>query len=124
LGASSAYRIIKKVVKLFPYKIQMQQNRHEADKARRVGFCYDFKRSLEDSQPVPQNTWFSDEAHFHLNGYMSRQNMYVWASDHQHNILETPLHWKNMWDAVSASGITVFTSITLTHIFSIFAIKN
>jgi hypothetical protein len=58
----------KKDVKLFPYTVQMQQDLHVANETRRVDFCYDFKISLEDSQPMPQNIWFTGEAHFHLNG--------------------------------------------------------
>jgi hypothetical protein len=67
LGASLTYRITSDV-KLFPYKIQMQQAILEADIARRVDFCGNFKLFLEDNAAVLQNIWFSDEAHFHLNG--------------------------------------------------------
>jgi hypothetical protein len=55
-------------MKLFPYRIQMQQTLLEADKARRVDFCSDFKMFLEDNAAVLQSIWVSDEAHFHLNG--------------------------------------------------------
>jgi hypothetical protein len=77
LGASSTYRIIPDDVKLFSYRIQMQQALVEGDKAKRVDFCGDFKMLLEDNTAVLQSTWFSDEAHFHLNGYVNKQNMCV-----------------------------------------------
>jgi hypothetical protein len=55
----------------FSHKIQMQQALHEA-KARRVDFCGDFKMFLEDNPTVPPSICFSDEAHFHLNGYVNK----------------------------------------------------
>jgi hypothetical protein len=70
----------------------MQQALLEDDKARVVDFCVDFKMFLEDNAAVLQSIWFSDEAHFHLNSYVNNQNMCVWASKHQHNIMETLLH--------------------------------
>jgi hypothetical protein len=69
MGASSAYRII-------PY-VKPQQAVCEADKASRVDFCGDFEMCFEDSPAVPSSIWFSDEAHFHLNGCMAKQNTCV-----------------------------------------------
>jgi hypothetical protein len=92
LGASSTYRIIREDIKLFPYRIQMQQALFEADKARKVDFYGDLMMLLEDNAAVLQSIWLSDEAHFHLSGFVNKQNMRVWASEHPHNIMETPLH--------------------------------
>jgi hypothetical protein len=55
-----------------PYKIQMQQTLCEADKARRIDFCGNFKMFLEDNPTVPQSIWFSDNAQFHLHSYMNK----------------------------------------------------
>jgi hypothetical protein len=52
----------------------MQQALLDADKAKRIDFCGDFKMFLEDNAAVLQIIWFSDEAHLHLNGYVSKQN--------------------------------------------------
>jgi hypothetical protein len=67
--SSSAWAV--QGVKLFPYKIQMQQACQGSDEARRG----DFKVFLEDSPAVPQSMLFNDEASFHLNGYVNKQNM-------------------------------------------------
>jgi hypothetical protein len=75
-------------VKQFPYRIQMQQALLEADKARNVDFSGDFQIFLENIAAVLQSIWFSDEAHFHLNGHVSKWNMHLWASEHPHNIME------------------------------------
>jgi hypothetical protein len=46
------------------------------------------KMFLEDNPAVPQSIWFINEDHFHLNGYVNKWNMHVWASEHPHNIME------------------------------------
>jgi hypothetical protein len=40
--------------KLFPYKIKMQQDLHEANTVRRVDFCGDLEMFLEENPAVPQ----------------------------------------------------------------------
>jgi hypothetical protein len=106
LGSIINNRIIQEDVKLFPYRIQMQQALVKANKARRVDFCSNFKIFFEYNAAVLQSIWFSDEAHFHLNGYVNRQNMLLWASQHLHNIMETPLHPQKctVWCTLSTSG--------------------
>jgi hypothetical protein len=97
--------IILKDVKLFPYKIEMKQTLYQADKARGVEYCGEFNMFLEGSPAVPQSIWFNDEAHFDLNGCVNNQNICVWASEHHHNIMETPLHPEKctVWCALSTS---------------------
>jgi hypothetical protein len=90
---------------IIPYKIQMQQAFHEANKARRVYLCGNFKMFLEDNPAVSRSIWFSDETFIRLNGLLNNQNECVWASEHLHNIVETSLHpekWK-AWRAVPRS---------------------
>lgn len=46
---------------------------------------------------------FSDEAHFHLNGYVNRQNYRIWGQEISRVIVEEPLHspkvtvWCGFW---------------------------
>ena len=50
---------------------------------------------------------FSDEAHFHLCGFVNKQNCLVWAHKNPRQIVEKPLHPRkvNVWCAFSANGI-------------------
>lgn len=34
----------------------------------------------------------TDEAHFHLTGFVNRQNMKYWSDENMHEIVEKPLH--------------------------------
>ena len=46
---------------------------------------------------------FSDEAHFHLDGYVNKQNCRIWGTENPHVIVEKPMHparitvWCEFW---------------------------
>ncbi|GFW29968.1 reverse transcriptase [Trichonephila clavipes] len=50
---------------------------------------------------------FSDEAHFWLNGYVSKQNCRIWSEANPQEYVETPLHPEKLtvWCALWAGGI-------------------
>ncbi|GFW15166.1 transposable element Tc3 transposase [Trichonephila clavipes] len=50
---------------------------------------------------------FSDEAHFRLNGYVSKQNCRIWSEANPQVYVETPLHREKLivWGALWAGGI-------------------
>ncbi|GFU18681.1 uncharacterized protein TNCV_1352571 [Trichonephila clavipes] len=50
---------------------------------------------------------FSDEAHFWLNGYVSKQNCRIWSEANPQVYVETPLHPEKLtvWCALWAGGI-------------------
>ncbi|GFV50140.1 uncharacterized protein TNCV_87731 [Trichonephila clavipes] len=51
--------------------------------------------------------WFSDEAHFWLNGYVNKQNGRIWSEANPQVYVETPLHPEKLtvWCALWAGGI-------------------
>ena len=53
------------------------------------------------------NIWFSDEAHFYLDGHVSPQNCRFWAAEPPDLVKEKPLHSPKVtvWCAISSSGI-------------------
>jgi hypothetical protein len=36
--------------------------------------------------------WFCDEAHFHLDGFVNKQNTRFWVSENPHRVMEMSLH--------------------------------
>ncbi|GFX01213.1 DUF4817 domain-containing protein [Trichonephila clavipes] len=50
---------------------------------------------------------FSDEAHFWLNGYINKQNCFIWSEPNPQVYVETPLHPEKLtvWCALWAGGI-------------------
>jgi hypothetical protein len=118
LGASSTYRAIREDIKLFPCKIQKQRALHGSNKTRRDDLTGDLKTFLEENPAVPRSISFSDEGHFHLNGYMNKQNVGVWAREHLHNIVERALHPEKctVWCAlsVSSSANSFYSTVLIT----------
>lgn len=53
------------------------------------------------------NMLFSDEAHFHINGYTNKQNCRYWSCENPNCKSEKPLHSHKVtvWAAMSAHGI-------------------
>jgi hypothetical protein len=73
----------------------------------RVQFCSLFLQSVVEGKINPQLPFFSDKAHFHLQGYISVQNNHYWSSQHPHLIHEVPLQpvKVGVWCTVSATRI-------------------
>ena len=104
---SSVHRILKKDLLLFPYKIQCVQELKEKDARTRMEFSNAFLRLCENDMSVIDNLFMSDEAHFHLNGYVNKQNFRFWSNFNPHELHEKPLHSEKVtvWCAISAKFI-------------------
>lgn len=83
ISSSSVYRILKYDLKFTPYKISIMQH-------------------LKDTV-----IWFSDEAHFTLDGHVNKQNMRFWGTSKPDFYAERPLHSSKItvWAALSSTGI-------------------
>ena len=62
---------MKDDLKLNPYKIQMHQRLSNTSATDRVAMCRWFLEQIENSAEFIENVWFSDEAHFYMNGYIN-----------------------------------------------------
>ncbi|GFV18831.1 putative DD41D transposase [Trichonephila clavipes] len=67
-------------------------------------------RTLNCNKTVPdfhKRNLFSDEAHFWLNGYVSKQNCRIWSEANPQVYVETPYHPEKLtvWCALWAGGI-------------------
>lgn len=74
---------------------------------------------LRQRQVVINNLWMTDEAWFHLSGYVNAQNTRTWASENPHMFHESPLHPAKIgvWAAISKKRIffTFFTEAVNTR---------
>ena len=50
---------------------------------------------------------FSDEAYFHLGGYVNKQNCHIWGTENQHAYIEKPTHSKRdtVWCGFCLRGV-------------------
>jgi hypothetical protein len=61
----------------------------------------------QDKDEVLFNTWFSDEAYFHLNGTVNKQNVRFWATEKPNIIHEKGMRGEKVrvWVALSSHGL-------------------
>lgn len=87
----SCRNILKRNLHMHPYKVHVYQELLPPDYIRRVAYCRFFNANLNDDD-VLDKTFFTDEAWFHLNGYVNAQNMRMWATENPHYYREAALH--------------------------------
>lgn len=114
----SLRKIIVNELKLFPYKVQVHQPLSEAAMEQRLEFANDVVGRIDNNTIDVTKVWFSDEAHFHLDGYVNKQNWRIWGSEHPHFAIDRSLHplRVTVWCAMSTRGIVgaVFVDGTVT----------
>lgn len=100
---SSLHRILRKDLKLHPYKIQLVQELKPQDAGQRLQFV----NQVTARFATFNNILFSDEAHFHLNGHVNKQNCRYWSATNPKHKHQKPLHSPKVtvWAAMSARGI-------------------
>lgn len=100
-------RCLKKVLRLFPYKISTVQVLSETAMQQRRQFSGQLLGLLEGDTVPANKIIFSDEAHFHLDGYVNRQNYRFWGSENPRLVVEKSLHPQRVtvWAAMTVRGI-------------------
>ena len=110
LGISKAtlWRAMRHDLKLYPYKVQTSQALSKIHKKKRVAMCEMFSDKMENDENWIKKVWFTDEAHFHLNGTVNRQNYRYWGTTNPKlDPQEKPLHSPKVtaWVALSSKGV-------------------
>lgn len=93
-------------MKFHPYKLQIIHQLKEDDYIKRQTYARVFFERF--STPTRMfNIFFSDEAHFHLGGYVNKQNMQYWSASNPNEVHQKPLHSPKttVWCAISGNGI-------------------
>lgn len=107
-----------KLLKLHPYRINVTHQLQEPDKEKRMQYCHWFKTFIRNDISVLDKVFFSDEAWFHLSGYVNSQNYRIWSAENPHEFHEQPLHSQKIgvWCDVSRRRIVgpIFFSETIT----------
>jgi hypothetical protein len=100
------------------YRFRVVQELKQQDYYKRMTYCRWFQTFIEENQGILDYTWFSDEAWFHLSGYVNSQNTRLWGSENPHALFQEPLHSQKLgvFCAVSQQRIIgpMFFDTTLT----------
>lgn len=107
LRKTTLYRILKNDLSLYPYKIQLTQEIKPRDHLKRLNFANWIQDQMQVNDEFSNKIFFSDEAHFHLNGYVNKQNCRVWAEENPREFVESKLYPEKVtvWCALFAGGI-------------------
>lgn len=107
LSNRSVRRILKNDLHYHPYKIQVVQALNPNDLNTRIRFCQAMLAVIDGNGERVHNLWMSDEAHFHLSGYVNKQNFRYWSANNPYELHEKPLHSEKVtvWCAMSSRAI-------------------
>ncbi|GBN06981.1 hypothetical protein AVEN_203085-1, partial [Araneus ventricosus] len=107
LKRSSTQKISRNSLRMFPYKIQSHQTTPIKTVRQRFDFANEILAMIDNEGFDVGCIWFTDEAHFHLNGFVNKQNWRFWGSENPHLCEEKPLHSPKVtaWVAVFSRGI-------------------
>ena len=99
----SVRRILHNDLHYHPYKIQIVQALNTRDYGARVRFCQEMLDLIGEDEDLVNNIWMSDEAHFHVSGFVNKQNVRYWSQANPRALHEKPLHSPKVtaWCAVS-----------------------
>ena len=110
ISVSSVRRMLVKDLKLYPYRIHVKHELTENDKEKRVAMCQWFSETIDNNEKFLNDVWFSDEAHFLLNGHVNSKNWVFWGSKNPHRVVGRPLHSKN-----AQHGLPFPSMVSLDH---------
>ena len=103
LSYSTLQLILHLNLHLYPYKVQLTQQLKPFDHSQRRRFVEWVLEQQEVEGNFSNKIFFSNEAHFILGRYVSKQNCCIWSSENLPVIEEKPLHsdkvalWYDLW---------------------------
>jgi hypothetical protein len=107
---ATSHKVVREELQLFPYKVRAAQEMKPADHEKRIRYCEWFTNFIQmKTVDILDVTFFTDEAWFHLSGYINTQNTRLCSSENPHAVHEKPLHDQKLlvWVAVSRWCIVV-----------------
>ena len=93
IGASrgSTHNALR-VLHFHAYRVKMVQEIKPLDIEKRFRYCQWFKKFIRSSINILDTTFFSDEARFHLSGYVNGQNFRFWSTTNLHSVMQKPFY--------------------------------
>lgn len=106
-STTTSWRILTKDLGLHAYKIALTQRLEPQDHESRRNFVEWVTEQESADGGFLQKVIFSDEAHFHLDGYVNGQNCRIWGSENPRELVEVSMHPQRctVWCALWAGGI-------------------
>jgi len=83
----TVWRILRKRLKLKPYRLTLLQKLQQNDHRRMTTFCTELQALMEEDDFF-ERLIFSDECTFHLCGKVNRNNVRVWGTENPKSVVE------------------------------------
>ena len=105
MSENTVRRILHKDLGFHPYKMMIVQTLNEGDYQQHSAFAELMLEIIEENEDTI--IMMSDEAHFHLNGSVNKQNFQYWAPQNPHEVHERPVHSPKVtvWCAFGKVGV-------------------
>jgi transposase len=107
LSNRSVRRIVHQDLNFHPYKVQVVQELKPHDLLTRKIFCQEMLTQMDHDEDFIHNLWMSDEARFHPDGFVNKQNFHYWSEENPRQLHQQPLHSDRVtvWRAISSHDI-------------------
>jgi len=106
LSDHSMWRILHKDLHFHLYKIAVVQELNDRDMANHRISSEQLLEVLNDDGVI-STLPMTDEAHFHLSGYVKKQNYCYWAPENPQELHQHPLHSESLtvWCGIASFGV-------------------
>ena len=103
---TTAWRVLRKRLKMYPYRLMMLQHLRREYHTKRLHFCVSFQDLCGDDNFL-KRLRFSDEATFHVSGKMNKQNVRICGTETPRRIVENERDSPktNVFCAISTSKV-------------------
>ena len=81
MSPTTLLRVMRKDLKLFPFRISTPHVLKQEDQEKRIEMCNWLNEELAPTPSCLNHIWFSDEAHFYLNGAVNNHNNVFWGEN-------------------------------------------
>ncbi|GJQ70686.1 hypothetical protein Trydic_g621 [Trypoxylus dichotomus] len=90
-----------------PYKIQLVQEIKRIDYEQRINYAISLLEEQDENPDFINNLIINDEDHFHINGYVNKQNCRVSATENPRAVHQRQLHPLKctVWCGISSERI-------------------
>jgi len=98
---------IQGMLHAYPYKIQLVQELKPTDYRNRLAYAVQIQELARQEADCIHNLVMGDEAHFHLNGFVNKQNMRFWGTENPRIVHQRSLHpvKVTVWCGVTAGKV-------------------
>ncbi|GBN57629.1 hypothetical protein AVEN_214645-1 [Araneus ventricosus] len=107
MPVSTVCKILRNILKFYPFKIAYVQELVPADLSKREAFALQFLARMEVDNAWSWNIFWTDEAYFHLQGPVNTQNCRIWARENPFQMQPLLLHSQKVtvWCGFTAAFI-------------------